>query len=397
MRGLIPAHIMTRIEQMTGLRMADMVDVFCGASTGSILNAALTLPHPVHRHRPRYRARHMVRFYEREGINIFPDDRFRSFRGLIHDFNNRTMKLGQLNTMFKQGHYDPSHLASALNRLFGDARLEDSLQSLVVPTYNIDGDQLFVVEESDKDLDSIALTKRNFIEQGGHAVWFKNIRFNKNLKSHRRTPEVKLADIVLASTAAPTYFPCHQFDVRKPDTKIIRRYSGIDGSVFDNPCMSFFGALHPHLLPEQQVIMIALGTGVSNKSVKKEEWNSYGSLGVVDPSNDLPLINILLHAPETALIETFGMEMEDRFYLFNKSLIRGKGEDPDLFPTPELDDASPENLKRMRNFAEIIMEENKDKLETVCDLLTKNHERRLRDPRHLMGALKEKIRSFSDD
>ena len=43
MRGLIPAHIMARIEDVTGLRMVDMVDIFSGPSTGAILNAALKL------------------------------------------------------------------------------------------------------------------------------------------------------------------------------------------------------------------------------------------------------------------------------------------------------------------------------------------------------------------
>ena len=51
MRGLIPAHFMQKIEETTGLQMVDMVDVFMGPSTGSILNAALTMPHPHDPHR----------------------------------------------------------------------------------------------------------------------------------------------------------------------------------------------------------------------------------------------------------------------------------------------------------------------------------------------------------
>jgi uncharacterized protein len=46
LRGMIPAQIMSHIEADTGLRMADMVDVFAGPSTGAILNAALTLRRP---------------------------------------------------------------------------------------------------------------------------------------------------------------------------------------------------------------------------------------------------------------------------------------------------------------------------------------------------------------
>ena len=79
LRGLIPAHIMTRIEKTTGLRMSDMVDIFCGPSTGAILNAALNVPHKDEPHRAKYYARHLVRFYEKEGINIFLQIGFENF------------------------------------------------------------------------------------------------------------------------------------------------------------------------------------------------------------------------------------------------------------------------------------------------------------------------------
>jgi patatin-like phospholipase/acyl hydrolase len=133
-RGLIPAYIMAKIEDATDLRMTEMVDIFSGPSTGSILNAAMTLRHPDEPSQPKYRARHMVRFYEREGINIFPPDSFREFRGLIHDVNNRTVKLNKINNIFKHGHYDPTYLGAALRALFGDIKLKDSLRSLIIPS-----------------------------------------------------------------------------------------------------------------------------------------------------------------------------------------------------------------------------------------------------------------------
>ena len=58
MRGLIPALVMQRIEERTGLHMSDMVDIFAGPSTGAILNAALNIPHPYDPKKPKYKARH---------------------------------------------------------------------------------------------------------------------------------------------------------------------------------------------------------------------------------------------------------------------------------------------------------------------------------------------------
>lgn len=388
MRGLIPAYIMNHIEQVTGLRMAEMVDVFCGPSTGAILNAALTLRHPDRPNEPKYKARHMIRFYEREGARIFPPDRFRSLRGLIHDFNNRTMRISQLNNIFKHGHYDPGHLNRALRSLYGNARLGETLQSLIIPFYNIQGAHLQAVAENDESAAAPVHTQNNVITEGGHAVWLKHMKINGGFGIKRGTADVLLHDAVTASAAAPTFFPCHNFEAQWGDKENQTEYAAIDGSIFDNPCITYLGALRQHLLPGQKLIIIAFGTGYTNRTIKKEDWNRYGSLGVVDPVNDLPLINIFFHASETALWDTFADEMGDNLYVFNKSLISDREED---WPSTQIDDASPENLDRLKKFAETIIEEQHAKLAAVCDILVSNYERKKRDE-----SKKPEARSWKD-
>lgn len=384
MRGLIPAHFMSRIEEVTGLRMAEMVDVFCGPSTGSILNAALNIPKPDEPMTPKFRARHMVRFYEREGGNIFPPDRFRDFRGFIHDFNNRTMKIGQLNTLFRHGHYDPTNLSRSLKSLFGECRLSDSIQNLVIPIYNIDGDTFRAMIETGETGNSPVHQHNNFIDEGGHAVWLKKMKTGRNNQS---TPDVKLYDAVLASCAAPTYFPCHHFQARYPESRKTVEYSGIDGSIFDNPCISYLGAIQQHIPQDTNVIMIILGTGYTLKSIKKESWNSYGGLGVVDPVNDFPLINILMHASESALMDSFSLDMGDNLYVFNKSLNTG-GEIGNL-PNQQIDDATPENMKRLENFANALIEENKHNFHQVCHHLVRNRDERADEQSRILKKMKK--------
>lgn len=373
LRGLIPAQIMSHIEQDTGLRMCDMVDVFSGPSTGAILNAALTLRNPENSARPKYRARHLVRFYEREGERIFPPDRFREFRGLIHDFNNRTMRISQLNNIFRHGHYSPGNLGRALKALFGNARLGDSLKSLIIPTYNIDGEQLQVVKESGETGQSPVHTRNNFMDSGGHALWLKNMKINRNIQTKYQTPDVSLYDAVMATTAAPTYFPCHHFQARWPSHVHAHDYTAIDGSIFDTPSTTYLGALRQHLLPNQDAVMLCFGTGYTNKSIKKDEWNRFGALGVVDPVNDLPLINIFFHASESALLDAFETEMNGNLYMFNKSMVSNRSSET---PSTQLDDGSPQNMKRLKDFADSIVEDNRKQYEAVCDLLVKNYESR---------------------
>lgn len=391
MRGLIPAHIMSRIEDMTGLHMADMVDIFTGPSTGSILNAALTLRHPEHTSRPRFRARHMVKFYEREGHKIFPADRFREFRGIVHDFNNRTLKLNQLNSLFRHGHYDPSNLGRALKALYGDARLSDSLRTLVIPTYNLDGEQLKLLETKEVDgTDNswVARGRTSVTDYGGHALWLSNIRHMADMGPSLRTPDVSMYDAVMASTAAPTYFPCHHFKARYPGKKEIN-YTGIDGCIFDNPCISYLGTIRRMVPEDHKLTMLVLGTGDTNRAIKKDQWNSYGALGVVDPVNDLPLINIFFHASESALMESFVEDLGRDLYVFNKSMIDPGN--PDM-PSTQIDDASPANFERLRLFAETLMEEQKDKLDEVCHLLVSNRDRR--EETHRRNSMGDRVKKY---
>ncbi|MEM9470162.1 MAG: patatin-like phospholipase family protein, partial [Pseudomonadota bacterium] len=361
LRGLIPAHIMTRIEKKTGHRMSEMVDIFCGPSTGAILNAALTLPHPNHPERCKYRARHLVRFYEREAENIFPIDRFRELRGLLHDFNNRLTKFSKLESMFKHGHYDPQNLGRSLKLLYGDAKLSDSLKSLIIPFYSLDGSN--ISEGSSPENASRAMM--HYARKGGHAVWLRNMKLGNGKHNINKTPDVAVYDAVMASCAAPTYFPCHHFDIGWPDDRGVKEYAGIDGNIFDNPGVSYYGSLQKQLDPDQKLIMIGLGTGYTNRSITKEKWNKYGSLGVVDPVNDLPLINIFFHASESALSHSFVHELGDDLHMFNKNLLV----DDATVPSIRIDDGSPENLKKMRHFAENIMEEHHKELDQVCEIL----------------------------
>ncbi len=374
LRGLIPAHIMTHIEKKTGHQMSEMVDVFCGPSTGSILNAALTIPHPDHTDRAKYYARHLVRFYEREALNIFPPDKLREMRGLIHDFNHRMIKFSHLEKIFKRGHYDPKNLGTALKALYGDHKLSDSRSSLIIPVYNIDRQPASVAHNFDPR-EQYKWGYTPTLNEGGHATWFKNVNFNPDDKeTYNVTPDVSMYDLVMASCSAPTYFPCHSFTAEWPDERGTKAYAGIDGNIFDNPPVSYFGAIKKHLLPHQNLTMISLGTGYMNTSIPQEVWNRFGSLGVVDPVNDLPLINIFFHASESALMHGFLTETGQNLHIFNAPL--DKFDSSDSMPSQDIDDGSPENLKRLKLFAEQIIEDNQKALDHVCEILVKNYEKK---------------------
>jgi hypothetical protein len=148
------------------------------------------------------------------------------------------------------------------------------------------------------------------------------------------------------------------------------------------------GAIRQHFPQDAEVVMICLGTGFTNKSVSHKDWNKYGALGVVDPSNDFPLINIFFHAPESALLGAFKDELGEDMYILNKSLLGN--DDPDRLPSTAPDDSSPENIQKLRHFAYDIMSENEQDFNKVCHILAQNGKERLKSRKrgrlfHLFG------------
>ena len=63
-RGLIPALVLAEIERRTGRRIADLVDMIAGTSTGGILACALAKPDPLP-------AAEVASLYVEEGPRIF--------------------------------------------------------------------------------------------------------------------------------------------------------------------------------------------------------------------------------------------------------------------------------------------------------------------------------------
>lgn len=77
-------------------------------------------------------------------------------------------------------------------------------------------------------------------------------------------------------------------------------------------------------------------------------------------------------APETALVDAFETEIGENLYVFNKSMVSGPFVQD--YPSTEIDDASPENIRRLKNFYEMTLEENRRGFDQLCDILVKNYE-----------------------
>jgi patatin-like phospholipase/acyl hydrolase len=68
-RGIIPAMILAKIEQITSKPIAELFHLIAGTSTGGILALGLTKPNGGGK--PEHPAANLVRLYEKEGSRIF--------------------------------------------------------------------------------------------------------------------------------------------------------------------------------------------------------------------------------------------------------------------------------------------------------------------------------------
>jgi patatin-like phospholipase/acyl hydrolase len=150
-RGLIPALVLTEIEERAGKRIYELFDLIAGTSTGGILACALCAPEALP-------AEELVGLYEDEGPKIFDRSvwqRIRSAEGLLDE------------------KYDASALDRALERFLSDKRLAETKPDLLVPAYNM-GDP------------------------GPY--------FFKSRKAREEGEDFPLSQVARATSAAPTYF-----------------------------------------------------------------------------------------------------------------------------------------------------------------------------------------------
>lgn len=152
-KGVFPASFLTSIEESIGGKICEHFDLIVGTSTGGIIALALGAG---------MSAKEILEFYEEDGPNIFKGTKLLRFI--------RHLGISK---------YDNTALKKALESKFGDKKLGDSCCRLVIPSLNLENGEVYVYKTA------------------------HNPRFERDYK-------VRMVDVALATSAAPTYFPTHR-------------------------------------------------------------------------------------------------------------------------------------------------------------------------------------------
>ncbi len=305
-RGIIPALVLARIEDSTGLRICRSFDLIAGTSTGGILALALTVPVPgatdVQALTVRYPAEELVDLYELQGRQIFARSLWKgasSVAGLAEE------------------KYSHAALEEVLREYLGDAWMDEALTKVMVSAYDIE--------------------ERSPI-------------FFKSWQTPNRSPwRVRMRDAARATSAAPTYFEPARVSV---DGSV---QSLIDGGVFvNNPAMCAY-AEACRLWPEEEIWVVSLGTGELTRPIYYEEACSWGLVGWA-----LPLMNVIFDGVSDAV------DYQLRQILGSKHIrIQGRLE----VAKDDMDDASRAQIEALKIEAQRILDLHEGDLAMVCDLL----------------------------
>ena len=235
MRGIIPASILTVLEQKQGKPIAELFDLLVGTSTGGLLAAGLC----VRDHggtQAKFSARDLLTLYQERGKEIFD-------KALLQELP----LLGFVSDLFDET-YSHKPLERLLESYFGDSILSDTLKPLVITSYDIE--------------------RRN-------TYFFKTSQaISDPDRDHR------LRDVVRATTAAPTYFePAVVYSRAKSPTRRVL----VDGGVFaSNPAMcGYIEAITAAKAKRSEILMVSLGTGIATRSIKYDDARDWGTAGWV--------------------------------------------------------------------------------------------------------------------
>ena len=203
-KGLFSAAVLAAIEDDLKVNVVDHFDLITGKSTGGIIALGLGLG---------MRPRDLVEFYLREGPNIFPH--WVGVKWLQHWVSRK---------------FSPEPLKIALQRCFKDRTFGASKKRLVIPSYNLGEDDVYLFRTP----------------------------HHERLK---RDYKVLAWKVALATSAAPTFFPC----AREVDSLRL-----VDGGVWaNNPTLvgiiEAYGTLNVEL-DALSVFSIGTSDAVSHRS-----------------------------------------------------------------------------------------------------------------------------------
>ncbi|MEO1137607.1 MAG: patatin-like phospholipase family protein, partial [Pseudomonadota bacterium] len=229
--------------------------------------------------------------------------------------------------------YDAARLQGVLSKQFGDIVFASARRNIMIPAYSIDPRDIVLF-------------------RGGPAY--------EGREEGKRFGMIRVRDAIMASSAAPTFFPPHK--VESPDNSFA--VTAIDGGVFLNdPAMAAVTEAM-RLFPGDDLRVVSLGTGRQTRNYPFEKARNWGFSEWISPTGRFrtPLISAIQDGQARAVNRQLHYLLGERYYRFDYRLEKGRGSD-------KLDDASRSNLNRLTRGATEMVEDMRPQLRELAQAL----------------------------
>ena len=315
-RGIIPGQILVALEEELQerdgpqARLADYFDLVAGTSTGGILGCALLCPDADGR--PRFTAREAVDLYLEHGDEIFDVPFFHRLRTVGGNTDEK---------------YPADALEETLENYFGNLELKQLLKPCLITAYDIEKRRTVFFTQHDAGRPS-----RNFL----------------------------VKNVARATSAAPTYFEVARIASM---TNVSRPL--IDGGVFaSNPAMCAYAEARERFgKTAARMAILSLGTGEVRKPYAYRDAKDWGPIGWVRPLIEIMMSGVseTVHYQLTQIYEAVARpEQYLRIDLDLSRLPHGV--------SPDMDDASTENLRGLERLGVEAAEKNRPALQAFAGL-----------------------------
>ena len=297
MRGLIPVRVLEELERLSGRQVHELFDLIAGTSTGAILALGLTRSDPSLQ-RPMMAAE-LADIYTERGAEIFPAARIpRTARRVF-------------------GHqYDPEQLSRVACFFLGEAWLSECVRDVVIPTYDLG-------------------------RRGPRLLRSSGARADQDA-------DFRMADVVRAACAAPSYFPVAPVSSRMGSERRL-----VDGGVFvNNPTMLAAAEVGR----ERPLLIVSLGTGDAKVPFRDRvlgvdrRWYGLRQLFAMAMDGSSEAVHIQARAL-----------FADSYHRFDVVLPKS---------SERLDDASRRNLQSLEDVARDLVSVSQPRLVAILSALT---------------------------
>ena len=324
-RGIIPGQILLVLENKLRdrtrnpeSRLVDYFDLIAGTGTGGIMACAYLSPIKPQLRTPRFSAAQVVDIYLKFGARVFEDT-----------LDHRILTMGGL----LDEKYTSSGLERVLRDYFDDLQVSHLLKPSLITSYDI--------------------TKRQ-------------AHFFTQHTADKPASDFYVRDVARATSASPSFFECERVQSLSGVS-----YPLIDGGVFaSNPALCAYvearkvlggKATQKKPLAPADMVVFSLGTGLPKMRFDYDDAKDWGLARWTRP---------LLDMVASANAETVDHQLKQLFEAAGvpKQYLRLNPE-LTIDVKAEIDNASAENLRALKELGEYVAEEQEDKLDALVEQL----------------------------